>query len=121
MRHETLVGELHVGSGSFLRRARHAQGASAQYDDHVRQSASLVHETPVVGEVGDVVAVGIGAEPSAFASGSFVGPRGSVALHAATRTARAANPRTRGRRRKFCGAEGDRTPDLIHAMDALSQ
>lgn len=39
----TFPGELHRGSGSAFARTRQTHGASLQYDDHVLQSASLVH------------------------------------------------------------------------------
>ncbi len=138
-RHATLPCDAHDGFGSFARSARHTHGASPQYDENVRQSASVLHvplgadadndddaadaddALDVLGEVVDVVAevVALGDDESLGAL---------LLLQAATPRIDSAAPMTIVRapvralgRFRLCGAEGDRTPDLIHAMDALSQ
>ncbi len=62
-----------------------------------------------------------GASGTRVPSDAFGGAsREAVFVHAAASTT--AQERARSRRDGIaCGAEGDRTPDLIHAMDALSQ
>jgi hypothetical protein len=110
-RHFTVSGDAHFGSGSFFDSTRHTHGASWQYDECVRQSASLEQATAdgeddvaLADGALDVVGVEDGPDPASV--GATFGSEQSL---------------SRIRSRIFCGAEGDRTPDLIHAMDALSQ
>ncbi len=89
-----LPGELHTGSGSAAPIARHVHGASLQYDDQVRQSASVLQDAAASGtddaegkadaEPGETVVAADPADSFVFAS-SVEETLGS--LHAATRRA----------------------------------
>jgi hypothetical protein len=127
---QATFGPVQRTSGSPLAKTRQTHGASWQYDDQVRQSVSALHapgagapgvDAPGVdaSEVGaaDAVATGIVATEASMSArscaASFAGLLVLQAMPANTSTAMTTV--------KFRGAEGDRTPDLIHAMDALSQ
>ena len=117
----TLPALLQRGSASPFAYTRQTHGASWQYEDHVWQSSSAVQLAD------DVVPVGVFDGPASAAAptpasttasrcaASFAGLLGLLLLQAARTKVNVA------KKKMFSGAEGDRTPDLIHAMDALSQ
>ncbi len=121
----TLPALLQRGSASPFAYTRQTHGASWQYEDHVWQSSSAVQLAA------DIVPVGVFDGPaSAAAPGAATTPASATASRCAASFAgllgllllQAARTKVNVAKKKmFSGAEGDRTPDLIHAMDALSQ
>ncbi len=109
-KHETGPA-LHAGCGAAFASTWHPHGDSWQYEDHVRQSSSFAHS----GTAGGPGAL------DAMLGGVGVGnvSRGGAPLHPSSRRASRATEAAIENLRS--GVEGDRTPDLIHAMDALSQ